>query len=62
MCYPFGAFDDKLVNILKEKGCKLGLTTQVDIADISKHNQYELPRLDTNDLPKNRLSETNIWL
>jgi len=54
MAYPYGAYNDSLVEILKEKGCKLGVSTRVDIARISKKNAFSLPRLDTNDLPKDR--------
>lgn len=53
MCYPYGAYDHNLINIIKSNNCKLALTTHVDVANISKHNQYELPRLDTNDFPIN---------
>lgn len=54
MCYPYGAHNESLVNILKERGCKLGLTTDVRAADLANDNPYLLPRLDTNDFPKDR--------
>jgi hypothetical protein len=38
---------------LKEYGCKAAFNTKVDIASF-KNNRFEIPRLDTNDLPKNR--------
>ena len=52
MCYPYGAYNECLIEILKKKGCALGLTTKVGIANISKGNAYTLERLDTNDFPK----------
>ncbi|OFX23719.1 MAG: hypothetical protein A2041_09600 [Bacteroidetes bacterium GWA2_31_9b] len=52
MSYPYGAYDQSLINILKDKGCKLAFTANVEIADLNKNNRFELPRLDTNDLPK----------
>ncbi len=61
MCYPYGAYDQSLMNILKESNCKLALTTKVDLVNLDRDNKFELPRLDTNDLPKNRLSQTDIW-
>ena len=61
MCYPYGSFNESLINILKVKNCKLALTTNVDIATISKENAYTLERLDTNDLPKNNKTQPNLW-
>jgi hypothetical protein len=46
---------------LKKKNCKLGLTTKVDIASLSKENAFTLERLDTNDLPKASEKEANFW-
>ena len=53
MCYPYGGFNDSLVSLLHRKGCKVGLTTQVAIADLQSENPLLLSRVDTNDLPKN---------
>ncbi len=60
-CYPYGSFDDQAVKMLDEKGCKLALTTQVNIAQPDLSNRFVLPRLDTNDLPKEKNSYTNEW-
>ena len=61
MCYPYGAYDDSLINIIKRKGCKMALTTKVGISYLEPDNAFTLERLDTNDLPKNRVSEPNTW-
>ena len=61
MCYPYGGYNDSLIDILKRNGCKLGLTTKVDIATLSPENAFTLERLDTNDLPKARESAPGIW-
>lgn len=61
MCYSYGAHNDSLISFLELKGCKLGLTTQVEIADLNRDNAFALPRLDTNDLPKDRNSNANEW-
>ena len=61
MCYPYGAYDNSLIGILKKKNCKLALTTKVDIAALNKDNAYTLERLDTNNLPKDAKKEANIW-
>ena len=60
MCYPYGNYDDSTIELLSELNCKLALTTEVNIANIL-NNKFTLPRLDTNDIPKNRDSVTNDW-
>jgi len=61
MCYPYGAYNDSLIDLLKEKNCKLGLTTNVGIAKLTRENAFTLERLDTNDLPKMADAEPNDW-
>ncbi len=51
MCYPFGAWNESLLAILREHGCSLGLTTEVAMSKIGVHDPLLLPRLDTNDIP-----------
>ena len=52
MCYPYGVYNNTVIEILKKNSCALAFTTKVDIATISKENAYTLERLDTNDFPK----------
>jgi len=64
ICYPYGAHDDRTIEVLKKYGCQLGMTTIVDTADLSKKEGdviYKLPRLDTNDLPKDANAPINDW-
>lgn len=61
MCYPYGVYNDSLIEILKKKGCAVAFTTNVGIANFSKANAYTLERLDTNDLPKLSNAEPNSW-
>ena len=51
MCYPYGDYNNETLEILREKGCFVGLTTKVGVADLQHHPHLELPRMDTNDLP-----------
>ncbi len=60
MCYPYGGYDNSLIKILNEFGCRLALTTKVDVADIAIHSKFELPRLDTNDLPTDRNADAEL--
>ncbi len=61
MCYPYGAYNDSLLSLLKNKGCKLGLSVHVGITDLETDNPFTLSRLDTNDLPKQRNAMPNEW-
>ena len=52
-CYPYGSYDQKSVDMLGEKGCKVALTTEVRVADLEKDHRFLMPRFDTNDFPIN---------
>ncbi len=51
MCYPYGGFNESLVQILRERQCRIGFTAEARVADLSVDDHLTLPRLDTNDLP-----------
>lgn len=61
MCYPYGSYNQNTLDILKNRGCKLAFTSEVDIMDIIQHNRYTIPRLDTNDIPVNYNAMPNKW-
>lgn len=61
MCYPYGDYNESTIKLLKKYNCKLALTTEVNIADLGNFDKYTLPRLDTNDLPKDKEAATNNW-
>jgi peptidoglycan/xylan/chitin deacetylase (PgdA/CDA1 family) len=50
MCYPSGGFNETTISLLRQAGCALALTTRVSLVT-SPDTPFELPRLDTNDLP-----------
>ncbi len=52
MCYPYGAYDENVISIMKKHHYKAGLTTIVGDTKVSKDNSYSLQRLDTNDFPQ----------
>jgi peptidoglycan/xylan/chitin deacetylase (PgdA/CDA1 family) len=60
-CYPYGSYDEQSIELLDKRGCKLAVTTEVDIATTYKNKRFIMPRLDTNDLPKDQNEETNDW-
>lgn len=60
-CYPYGSYNDQAIGMLKEKGCKLAVTTEVGIASTNKSTRFVMPRLDTNNLPKGQFNKTNEW-
>ena len=51
MNYPYGSYNQDVIDYISTKGCKLGLITAVRTVDIEKDNRYELPRFDCNDFP-----------
>lgn len=61
MGYPYGAYNDSLLGILRKKSCKAGFTTEVRIADLDRDDPLTLPRIDTNDLPKRGDAAPNEW-
>jgi len=51
MCYPYGAYNEALLQTLKHFDCAVGLTTRSAVANVAIDHALELPRLDTNDFP-----------
>jgi peptidoglycan/xylan/chitin deacetylase (PgdA/CDA1 family) len=51
MCYPYGAYDQTLLDIVRRRGCVCGITTRVAVANLAADGALELPRVDTNDIP-----------
>ena len=39
----------------------MGLATHLDIANVSRDDPLALPRLDTNDLPKDEAAPLSAW-
>jgi peptidoglycan/xylan/chitin deacetylase (PgdA/CDA1 family) len=61
VCYPYGGWNESLLEVLRRKGCSLGLTTKVDLALPGHDDPLLLPRLDTNDLPKSSNAAPVDW-
>ncbi|MEK9727145.1 MAG: polysaccharide deacetylase family protein, partial [Candidatus Margulisiibacteriota bacterium] len=58
MCYPYGGYDQSLIQILNKKGCSMALTSINNSpngknyrAILSPDHAYELTRFDTNEFP-----------
>jgi peptidoglycan/xylan/chitin deacetylase (PgdA/CDA1 family) len=52
MSYPYGAFNADSVDIIRSAGCACALTIRADVADLAVDDRFQLPRVDTNDLPR----------
>ena len=52
MCYPYGAYNNTTLLLLKELGASIGITTEMRKANLGIDNPLILPRLDTNDFPQ----------
>lgn len=63
ICYPYGNFNDDTIMLLNKYNCSLGFSTIVDLVTIQNEEdqRFKIPRLDTNDLPKNKNSLVNSW-
>jgi peptidoglycan/xylan/chitin deacetylase (PgdA/CDA1 family) len=61
MCYPYGGWCDSLLEILQSRTCAMGFTTETALAHIGNDNPLLLPRLDTNDLPKDGAAGAVPW-
>lgn len=62
--FPYGSYNKDTIDLLKKYNCKLGFTTEVNLADSSSDDNdavYKIPRLDTNDLPKDANAVVNNW-
>jgi peptidoglycan/xylan/chitin deacetylase (PgdA/CDA1 family) len=51
MCYPYGGFNNSLLEILRTRQCRLGFSVEARVADLDVDDRLTLPRVDTNDLP-----------
>lgn len=51
MNYPYGSYNESVLQFIKRKGACLGLTTEVAVANLSADESLKLPRLDCNDFP-----------
>jgi hypothetical protein len=60
--YPYGAYDERLLEVLRRNGCRAGFTTEVRTADLNSDDRLTIPRLDTNDLPKRGDAEAAAWI
>ena len=52
MCYPYGNFDLRVIEKIKEFNFQAGLTTEVGDAELDESNRFKLKRYDTNDFPQ----------
>lgn len=51
MNYPYGSYNQGVIDYIKSRGCVFGLTTQVAPAVLTEENRFTLQRYDCNDFP-----------
>ncbi len=51
MCYPYGAWNETVIDVLRARNCTLGVTTESRAAQVGLDDPLLLPRFDTNELP-----------
>jgi peptidoglycan/xylan/chitin deacetylase (PgdA/CDA1 family) len=59
--YPYGSYDDHTLALMRAIGCAAAVTTRVGIAAPGRDDLLRLPRLDTNDLPKDAAAPAGEW-
>jgi peptidoglycan/xylan/chitin deacetylase (PgdA/CDA1 family) len=57
--YPYGSYNEEVVRFSKDLGCKVGITTDLGLADLNTDDPLKLPRLDTNDYPPKSMNHIN---
>ena len=60
MSYPLGNYNSDTIALLKDSGCAAAFTTRQAVIE-SFEARYELPRLDTNDLPVDANAPQKDW-
>lgn len=60
-CFPYGGYNKYTIDILKKFKFSAAVTTKTSLVDQHINNFFELPRLDTNDLPSDRDLQDNKW-
>ena len=60
-CYPYGAYNQETLALVRARGFRAGVTTAVDLVRIPGCDPLLMPRLDTNDLPISMAAEPNDW-
>ncbi len=61
MCYPYGSYNQDTIDLLNQYRYRAAFTTRVDISQSDITSRFKLPRLDTNDIPKDRNTQPNEW-
>ncbi len=51
IAYPYGSYNEAVLECMQTAGCAAGFTTEVRKASIPGGSRYTIPRLDTNDFP-----------
>ena len=59
--YPYGGYNESLLKLLGEKNVRVAFTSKCDIGVVDAGMRYLVPRLDTNDLPKDGGAEPGTW-
>lgn len=59
MNYPYGGYNEDVLEYCRLIGCKLGVTVESKIADLEIDNPMLIPRFDTNDFPPMNILKQN---
>lgn len=59
--YPYESYNASLLEVVSQRGCRLGFIEGEDIAAVNKNNVFEIVRLDTNEFPLCGTDKPNRW-
>jgi peptidoglycan/xylan/chitin deacetylase (PgdA/CDA1 family) len=59
--YPYESYNESLIEVVKEKGCKLGFIEEERIVNVDIDDSFHLPRLDTNEFPPKLKKSISNW-
>jgi peptidoglycan/xylan/chitin deacetylase (PgdA/CDA1 family) len=52
MCYPYGGYDNEIIEILETCDYSAGFTTVPEVTELSLNHRFEIGRIDTNEIRK----------
>ncbi len=61
ICYPYGSYNETLLDILRRANCAVGMVSSGGIANVDEVDPLTLPRIDTNDIPVQGDAPPNAW-
>jgi peptidoglycan/xylan/chitin deacetylase (PgdA/CDA1 family) len=59
--YPYGGFNDSLIDVVGRLGARAGITVRAGLSSVAPRDRFLLSRLDTNDIPCKGDAPLSSW-